>query len=81
MENDSIFMIQNSNRCPKNRFAELFLFIDEYLSLLTWPSCIASKINIKGWNYVPKTEARVSLCIIPIGLRATLCLIRYISVC
>ena len=50
------------------------------LSLLTWPSCITSVLNIMGWSYLPIAEASVALCTIPIGLRATLSPIRHTSV-
>ena len=50
------------------------------LSLLTWNPCIAGVINIRGYNYLPGSEARGTLGNVPIGLRATLCLIRQISV-
>ena len=56
------------------------LFWKILLSLLTLPPCITSMLNIGGWDYLPRAEARGSLVTVPIVLRATLCLIRQISI-
>ena len=48
--------------------------------LLTWPPFIDSVLNIGGWSSLPRAYARGALGTVPIGLRATLCLIRHISV-
>ena len=42
------------------------------LSLLTWPTCIYSMINIGGRSSLPGSEAKDALGTIPSGLRATL---------
>ena len=43
-----------------------------FLSLLTWPSCISSMLNIGGWSSLPGTEASVALGTVLSGLCATL---------
>ena len=50
------------------------------LSLVNWNSCIASMLNIGGWSYLPGAEASGALVTVLIGLRATICLIRHISI-
>ena len=47
---------------------------------LTWPPCIASMLNIRGWSSLPAAESSGSLVTVHIGLRSILCLIHQISV-
>ena len=54
--------------------------IPNCLYLLTWHTFVAIVLNIGGWVSLPGVEARGALGTVPIGLRATLCLIRKISV-
>ena len=51
-----------------------------YLSLLTWPTYIASVLNIGQWSSLPGAEASSVLCTVPIRLRATLYPIRQTSI-
>ena len=41
-------------------------------SLLTWPPCIYSMLDVGGWNSLPGAEVRGKLYTVPSGLSATL---------
>ena len=49
-------------------------------SLLIWPACIASVLNIGGWGSLPGEEASGSLGKVPIGLHAILYPMHHTSV-
>ena len=67
---------------PKDMNIDLNIFITRLvtylqhksvgISLLTWPPCIASVLNIKGWYSLPIPEDIGELGTVPIGLHAKL---------
>ena len=72
--------ICNTQKTLKKSMDGSFSYIVRILSLLKWPPCISSMLNLWGWGSLPGAEASGPLGTAPIALRATLYLIRQISI-